>query len=316
MRRSLWVAVAALAAPTAATAQWRVAAPSAAVAWFAAVDSLRLPGRGAFPFTRTAGAPSTALGRRLAAGSRFDILHFVPLYYPSASQDALADAVVDAAERHAPRAPRARFVVGALEQAVPNAADRQALVEVAALARRLTPPSPTAAQLAGWQDAWTRRFAAPLAPFLAGERLDGGALWIIPSLGAEGRVFAGVPADRFDNIIAVGTPFRPGDDDGPLFAAVRELCFPLVSRVADGSAAFARGVRDAGDAARRTSVAAVRCGADLLERLAPQETPGYRAHWLLVASARPEVPFDVVFPQDPVLNAPLRSALPEFSRAK
>ncbi len=294
--------------PTLADAQWRVAAPAATSAWYAALDSVRLPGAGAFSFTRAAGPANTPLALALASG-RFDVLHFVPLYYPSASRSALADALDDAAGSATPRAPRAQLVVGILRQSIADPQDRQRLTELAALVRHIAPPVVAAAQIDAWQDAWNRRFAAGLAPFLARERLDAGILLVVPSLGPEGRLFAGIPANRTDNLIAVATPLGPDDADGPLFAAVRELCFPLVSRVADGSPAFARGAGTSREAARRTSIAAVRCGADLLELLLPSEAPGYRAHWRAVAHASSDAAFDDLFPPDPLLSTRLRTAL-------
>jgi hypothetical protein len=299
-----------LAAP--AAAQWRIAAPPAATAWFAALDSLRLAGRGALPLTRSQGAPRSPLGQTLAA-DRYAVLHFAPLYYPSATLPALADAVEDAAGTGAPRAPRAQFLVGAIRQALPDTRDRRALAELAALARVVSPPTVPAAQLAVWQTAWDGRFALPLLPFLRAERLDGGVLMIIPSLGAEGRLFAGVPGNRTDNLIAVQAPLDPNDADGPLYAAVRELCFPLVSRTADATPEFRSDARSSRDAARRASLAAVRCGADLLDRLAPREADGYRAHWRAVAGGAGS--FDTLFPPDAVLTPRVLEALPAAGRA-
>ncbi len=296
-----------LAGASRAAAQWRVAAPAAATAWYATLDSLRLSGQGFLPLTRAAGAPATPLGRTLAA-ARYDILHFVPLYYPSASTAALADAIEDAAGTVEPRVLRAQFVVGAIRRSLPDPRDRRPLAELAAMVRRSPAAGVSSAQIAAWQDAWNRRFAKALAPFLASERLDAGLLLVIPALGAEGRFFAGVPSDRADNLVAVSTTASATDADGPLFAAVREFCFPLVSRVADASPEFRRAVRYAPDAARRASTAAVRCGADLLERVLPAEAAAYRMHWRAV-SLSPAASFDALYPPDALLAPRLRDAL-------
>jgi len=295
-----------------AQAQWRITAPPAATSWFAALDSLRLAGRGVLPLTRSQGAPRSPLGQALSS-DRFAILHFAPLYYPSATQSALADAVEDAAGSAAPRTARAQFLVGALRQALPDPRDRKPLIELAAVVRAVTPPAIPQAQLARWQTAWDGRFALPLVGFLRAERLDGGVLMVIPSLGAEGRLFAGVPDNRADNLIAVPAPLDPNDPDGPLYAAVRELCFPLVSRTADATPEFRRDARSARDAARRASLAAVRCGADLLDRLAPREAEGYRAHWRAVAGGAGS--FDTLYPPDAVLTPRILEALPAAGRA-
>ena len=305
---ALFVALAA--AP--AHAQWRIASSPAANAWYDVLDLLRLGGRGALPLTRTPGDPVAPLARVLAA-ERFDLLQFVPLYYPSATPAALADALEDAAGSSAPRAPRAQFLVGAIRSALPDARDRQRVAELAVALRRTMPQGADPARLTAWQSDWDRRFAAALGPFLARERLDGGILWVVPSLGPEGRLFAGVPADRRDNLIAVGEPRANDDADAPLFAAVRELCFPLVSRVADRMADFTKRAGGAPQAERRASIAAVRCGAELLDRFASAESKAYRAHWLRVGAGDA---FDARYPPDPILSAPVLAALSELPRAK
>jgi len=293
-------------------AQWRFASSPAASAWYDVLDSLRLSGRGALALTRTPGDPVAPLARTLAA-ERFDILQFAPLYYPSATAAALADALEDAAGTSAPRVPRAQFLVGAIRTALPDPRDRLRVAELAGALRRTMPQGADAARLAAWQSAWDRRFAVALTPFLARERLDGGVIWIVPALGPEGRLFAGVPADRHDNVIAISEPFGNDDADGPLFAAVRELCFPLVSRVADRVTDFTKRAGGAAQAARRASTAAVRCGAALLDQLAPAESDAYRAHWLRVGGGDT---FDALYPPDPVLTALILAALSALPRSR
>ncbi len=301
--------------PATASAQWLVVSPPAAVAWYAAVDSVRLPGPGAFSFTRSVSPSAHPLTRALTNG-RFDLLHFVPLYYPSATRDGLADAADDAATGAPSRAARGALTVGALGQAITDPADRRTLTAFAALVRRMNARPAPASQIAAWQEAWTRRFAPALAPYLRSQRLDAGRLLVIPTLGVEGRIFTGVAADRTDNQIAVGAPLGPTDPDGPLFAAVRELCFPVVSRAADATPAFRRTVRTPADAARRTSIAAVRCGAELLDRLLPAEAAGYRTHWRLAVQASDDATFDALFPADPVLASPVRSLLAQLAPSR
>jgi len=297
--------------PAAAGAQWRFTAPEAAGAWYAALDSLRLDGAGAFPFHRSSGTSTRPLARTLAASPRFEILHFVPLYYPSATRESLTAAVRDAATTVESRQPRAQFLVGALRQTLPNAADRATLPAIADLASTTKPVAIPATQLDRWQQQWNTRFAPALGRYLADQRLDGGVVIVADALGPEGRLFAGVPADRFDNLIAVGTPLAAGDDDGPLFAVVREACFPLVSRAADATPNFARDPA----AARRTSLAAVRCGADLLDTLLPAEAGAYRVHWRLAADAGGTRTFDSLFPPDPALAPRLRTMLDKIAPA-
>jgi hypothetical protein len=304
----LAVAVA-CAVPAAAAAQWRVASPAAAAAWFQVIDSVGVAGTGAFSFTATAAVRPTELGGTLSRGGRYDILHFVPLYYPSAGTAALADALTQAAGTAPPAAPRAQFLVGALRQALPSAADRAPLTLLADGLRRTTARRVSPDALDALQAHWNRALAPALAPFLRDQRLDAGLLWVLPALGPEGRLFSGVASDRTDNIVAVAAGAAGGN--GPLYAAVRELCFPLVSRTAEASPEFRRTAGNPAEAARRAGIAAVRCGAELLDHVAPAEAGPYRTHWERVATRA--LTFDAAFPSDPALGPVIRAALQRYA---
>src|SRR5690606_39166543 len=119
-------------------------------------------------------------------------------------------------------------------------------------------------------------------------------------------------ADRTDNLVAVGTFAGDPDPEAPLLAFVREVCFPAVSR----AASVARLGPSSPGAARRSSLAAVRCGAVLLEACLPERLAAYRAFWIRQAEQagfaprRSTVPataaelraeFDRVFPADAAL---------------
>lgn len=290
---------------------WRFTAPDAAAAWFHTLDNTHLAGPGALSFYRSPGTPDSRLARTLAASSGYEILHFAPLYYPSATRQALVSAISDAAAPSpAPGAPRAAFLMGALASTLPAPAQRAPLAELADAVERSHPPVVPAAALDRWQRAWDTRFAAALAPFLHAERLDGGVVMVAAALGPEGRLFAGRPDDRTDNIVAVGTFDAAPSADAPVFAFVRELCFPLVSRAADQSPSL-RASR--AEASRRSSIAAVRCGAELLDRLLPAEAGAYRALWQHIAEPGGHAVFDTVFPPDPVLAPRIHTALAQLS---
>lgn len=303
----------------ASTVRWRVTAPHATLAWFAVLADLRLPGAGAFDFTY-ASSPRAApgeLARSLGASRESEILHFVPLYYPSADRVALAEALRVAAGEAAP-APRATLLVGALRQALLPSARRTHLPALAEALIAARPALPTAARIAAWQAILDTRYLPALAPWLVAEGLDAGRLLVAPALGAEGRLFAAT-ADRTDNLVAVSSFAVDTVADAPLLAFTREICFPAVSRAA----------REAGlraedpSAARRASLAAVRCGAALLDRRLPDRAAAYRHFWLmrLDESGTPvSVPaasdsgalreaFARAFPPDPALSRALDRAL-------
>lgn len=270
-----------LAAQPSARASWTVAAPDAALAWFSVLAESRLESDGAFRFTRggvgTASSVSSqaATLQRLRGDPVWSVLHFVPLYYPSADRAALASALRASASSAAAPAPRATFLTSALERTVPSVARREHLPSLATALHHASPTMPTAAQLAALQQRFDSVYLPSLAPHLARERLDGGILIVAPALGAEGRLFVAT-TDRRDNLAAVGT--FPGDPnpEAPLLAFVRETCFPAVSRAASAAGIGPRSAL----AARRSSLAAVRCGAGLLRSCLPTRVAAYHAFWL------------------------------------
>lgn len=288
--------------PADARHAWQVVAPDAALAWFALLADLRLEGPGALPYVAPSPRPQPALGRRLAGRREYEVLHFGPLYHPSGDRRALAAALRAAAtDRDPPPTPRAALLVGALRQSVRGAQARQPLAALADALEEQPAAIPDAASLGRWQAALSGTYLPALAGWLAAERLDAGRLIVSSALGPEGRIFAGTAA-RDDNLVAVGTFPSDPDPDAPLHAFVRELCFPAVTR-AGGEA-----LRTAPDGARRASLAAVRCGAALLDAALPTHAIAYRVFWRRRA-AHPDAPFDVSFPRDPSLDPALEAVV-------
>lgn len=306
-----------LAAQATATPSWTISAPDAALAWFAVLADWRVDGDGAFSYItpvtgeRTPTERDEALVRRLRSDQSRSVLHFAPLYYPSANRAGLAGALRAAAEGAAPPEPRATFLLSALGRTMPAAARRDYLSALASSLERATPVPPSAAQLAGWQRRLDSLYLPALTPYLVRERLDAGRLIVAPALGAEGRLFAATP-DRTDNLVAVGTFIGDPDPDAPLFAFVREICFPAVSRAASA----ARLDASSAGAPRRSSVAAVRCGAMVMQGCLPSRAAAYQAFWLRQAERNGLTPrraasatepsalrveFDRVFPAEAAL---------------
>ena len=311
-------------APSAAS-PWRVVAPDAALAWFSVLADWRIDSEGAFPFIVPAPASRAPTGRDepLAREVRSHpdrgVLQFVPLYYPSADRPALAAALRAAARGSAAPTARATFLVSALSSAMPQVARRDLLPRLAAALERAQPTTPTSAQLARWQHQLDSLYLPKLAPWLAMERLDGGRLIVAPAIGAEGRLFAATD-DRTDNLVAVGSFADDADPDAPLFAFAREVCFPAVSRAANA----ARLGPSVPGAARRASIAAVRCGALLLDSCLSERAARYRGFWIRQAARSGPMPrrgyvpddtaelrqeFDRVFPSDAPLAVGTACAL-------
>ena len=316
-RLALLFGAASLAAQPTATASWTVAAPDAALAWFTVLADWRVDGDGAFSYLTPAPRALTPSGgdeslvRRLRSDPARSVLHFAPLYYPSANRAGLALALRASATSSAPPEPRATFLHSALARTVPAAARRDYLAPLAAALEAAVPETPSAERLAWWQRQLDSLYLPALAPHLARERLDAGRLIVAPALGAEGRLFAAT-ADRTDNLVAVSTFAGDPDLEAPLLAFVREVCFPAVSRAASA----ARLGPSSPNAARRSSLAAVRCGAALLEACLPDRAEAYRAFWIRQAQQAGFAPrratapagasavgaeFDRVFPADAAL---------------
>ncbi len=313
---ALVCSAASLEAQSVASARWTVSVPDAALAWFTVLADWRIDGEGAFSYIspvageQTANTRDEALLGRLRVDRSRSVLHFAPLYYPSSSRGGLARALRAAVEGAAPPEPRASFLLSALERSMPVAARRDYLAALATALERAAPVQPRAEQLAGWQRRLDSLYLPALAPYLARERLDVGRLIVAPALGAEGRLFAATP-NRNDNIAAVGTFALDPDRDAPMFAFVREICFPAVSRSATAARLDASSI----GAARRSSVAAVRCGAALLQSCLPSRVLAYQAFWIRQADRNGLVPrgaspaepsalrieFDRVFPVDVTL---------------
>lgn len=270
--------------------RWTVVAPDAAVAWFAVLADLRLAGAGALDFTapqasrEPARATALTLASALAGTRDAEILHFVPLYHPSADRAALAAALRRAAGESAP-SPRATLLAGALRGALTPARRRELLPPLADALVRIVPVMPDSARRAAWQRLLDAEFGPALAPWLRLESLDEGRLIVAPGIGPEGRLFSAT-ADRRDNLVAVGSFPDDADAAAPLHAFTREVCFPAVTRAARAARLDARDP----DAARRASLAAVRCGAAILDARLPARAAAYRAFWIRRLDARAAPP--------------------------
>ncbi len=244
--------------------------------------------------------------------SSFEVLHFVPLYFAAADRAAMLEALRAVARQRsgvpAVADPRTRFGTAAVAAVLQKPEQRRTLGEFAdALdrewqqfyggywARLGAERGPRVAEL---QMEWDARFAPPLADYLRAQRLDRGIIFLSPALGADGRIFDGDPADRTDNLVAVRFPASGDAPDLPLYAVVRELCYPAVRQALAGEPASASRIA----AERRSSDAAVRCGALLLRARAPALVAGYRRAFAgdtLTAS------FEAAYPLDAALAAAL-----------
>ena len=267
---ALWLALAA--SPSWAQAHWRVTNSAATDQWFAAMAQLDLPVPGGLAFYIKVPRLPPAWRSQAAQTRALDVLHFVPLYFPSATPVALVAGVRAAAQGQPAPIARASFLVSALQRTITAANDRRLLLLVAGFvdSTQGMPAMPND-RLTALQTVWDSTYAPALAPYLSARRLDGGLLFVSPALGPEGRIFEGRPEDRSDNVIAVGEFIDSRISEAPLLLAVRELCAPLITELA----AERRWHDDPVTAGRAT----VRCGCALIDRALPTRSAMYRTLW-------------------------------------
>ena len=260
------------ATPSWAQGHWRVASSAAADRWFSAMAQLDLPVPGALAFYVKSPRPPPSWRSEAVRAHALDVLHFVPLYFPSATVAALMGGVRAAAQGQPIPTPRATFLISVLQRTITTTNDRRLLSHIAALAdSTASEPAVSDDRLTALQAIWDSTYAPALAPYLTARRLDGGLLFISKPLGPEGRIFEGRPEDRGDNVIAVGESTESGLSEAPLLSAVREMCAPLITTLS----AELRWHDDPITAGRAT----VRCGSALIDRALPTRSAMYRALW-------------------------------------
>lgn len=242
--------------------------------------------RGVYPTDLDSRA--AAFGRAVSRDTAFGVFHFLPLYFVAAAPGEMLSALA-AVSRQRTRdsevaAPQVR--VGALVAA--RALRRQDQRRVLEQFVRALEQEWAVFYRQFWEDLWRERLSAvnavgdfwrehaarPLSGYLERQRLEGGRVVPCPALGGEGRLVTGDPRNSQDNVVAVALPLDSGAPQLPIYAMVRELCFPLVDRVVD------RRGRDSAALERLRGVVAVRCGALMLEFHAPALVMGYRRAFL------------------------------------
>lgn len=308
-------------------AAWDVRASEAVDLWYYGLAAVRYAGPGTTPyysadFARSVrdamraggGAPSrleaeaSALGAALGRDPVFESLHFLPLHLRGNGQQLIASvrSIVAGAGGSARPGDREGSAIRAFAAVIATPARRASLgrfvdaldeVRPAFVRLRARDDVRRSAELGALAERWSRDFVPALAPYLATIGVRGGAIIVSPALGAEGRIVR----EAETVVIAVGAGAAESPD-APLFAAVRELCFPLIEDlVTPGTQARAAAI----DLASR---AAVRCGAMLLDAAAAPVADGYRRHYLGRPAARQALlhEFDARFPLAPALEQSLR----------
>jgi hypothetical protein len=138
--------------------------------------------------------------------------------------------------------------------------------------------------------------------------MPGGLVVLVPSIGAEGRIFGGSSQDPRDNVLMVAAPAASGQALEAVFSMLRELSFPLVRRVMEQVGITAGNPNEDEILAAR---AAIRSGALVLEKSSPDILSQYQRHFLAQIAGSPASRVDTgtVFSEAFSLQADFEAAL-------
>ena len=302
---------------------WEIRSSEAMDLWYYGLAAIRFAGPGTIPYysadfarrvredRRARGlavsrldAEAASLGEALKGDTVFEALHFLPLYFHGDGAQLIASvrSIVTGGSVSHSDVDRDDASRGAIAGVIATPTQRAALGRFVNALEEERPSfllmrkrdEGSAERLSALTARWEGEFAPALAPYLGAIAVRSGAIIVSPGLGAEGRIIR----DGSAVTIAVGS----GPADLPLFAVVRELCFPMVELVA----APAMTSRLAAiDLANR---AAVRCGAMLLDSANAQLADEYRRSYLgrSITGPRLHREFDAQFPLAPALEQSLR----------
>lgn len=326
--------------PAESAAGWRVRSVASSNLWFHGMAAIGFEGPGPLPMydreyvqrvrdaKRRRGIYPTLLDRKAAdlrnafyRDSTFEVLHFLPLYFPSLEADALLKAV-RALVRQDARAiealdPVTRNAVTALGSVLTTRRGRDVLgtfIDALQEERRVfyedyerESSRSRGPQIARAEEYWNSRLAPSLAPYLERSRFPNGLILVTPALGAEGRLVNPGRVRGWEPVIAVGLPDPPPSDYTVALSAIRELCFPLVHEVIERDS---ERQTNRAAAERLSSVAAVRCGDLTLERYSPELRTAYQNQFLRAAgSPKPGASIEDTFARTFFLPSALEASL-------
>ncbi len=147
-----------------------------------------------------------------------------------------------------------------------------------------------------FEQQWRERYRSQLRPFFTNAQQDDGEVILSLALGGEGRT---VTMGRRENYIAVPYPENESQAFEPLFVFLHEIAGPPATMAVRDQTTPAE-QRD-GTTDRYASLAAVRGGAIILSRIAPELVTGYQRYYLGIARVRmgdgdPSAAFERTFP--------------------
>jgi hypothetical protein len=150
---------------------------------------------------------------------------------------------------------------------------------------------------------WSGTYGRAFERFLRNSGQRSGTLLLALPLGAEGRT---IDVGGTDNFVAVTFPETAEDPREAIFVVAHEVVGTISNQVVRDHTTPAD--QQSGASGRFSTLAAVRAGAILLERIAPELAEGYRRYYLSSARQRPAqdlvAQFERIFPlPGPLVNA-------------
>lgn len=154
-----------------------------------------------------------------------------------------------------------------------------------------------------FEQRWRDTYRAQLRPFFTNAQQDDGEVVLSLTLGGEGRTVA---VGRRENFIAVPYPESEAEANEPLYVFLHEIAGPPSTTAVHDQTTPAE-QRD-GTSDRYASLAAVRGGALVLSRIAPELVAGYQRYYLGIARVRvsdadPSAAFERTFPLPEAIRA-------------
>jgi hypothetical protein len=144
-------------------------------------------------------------------------------------------------------------------------------------------------------NAWNNTYKAKYQRYLRNERLVDGTFVLSLPIGGEGRTYLD---PQMGNAVAASFPEAGGDQMSPLYTFTHEIVGSAASRAIEDNLTPAQ-ARE-GMLAKLTPIGAVRAGAILLQRIAPELLQGYQRFYLrqtgaAVPSGDPNAAFIAAF---------------------
>lgn len=253
------------------------------------------------------------LQARFAQNRTLGNLQFAALYFGTWDEMRSAIDLFLRAEGN-PRAasnPQSQQVIAFFAQQLPAPADREWLrVFTASLVDEgrkfhhawwVSQVRERAAALSRLDSLWQRGYRAKFQPFLNNSGQAGGDFLVSLAIGGEGRTVA---ASKQQNVVTVIYPATPPEAEQAIYVFAHEVTGSLASVAVTDNITPAE--RREGLADRLQSAAAVRAGAMLIERIAPELSVGYARFYLREIGVTPG--------SDPAAQLVARFSLPDAVR--